>query len=452
VTWLKGVFMLKSPLIEPADKIRLIATITLIGFVLAAFFHGFIAYFHLGYPWDTFLFQPWDRFMDFFNVYELSKDLNPYFSNKWYLSNYFPAAYLLFYPLTWISDPAVALVLFLGIFCYFLCWHTDYYLQKFKTSFNSLEYIQAIVILCFLSYPVLICLDRGTGDAFLFIVVALFIIAFIKKHYIVAAVLLAVAAGMKLFPFVFLVLFVKEKRFYEGTLCVVLAILLSVIALLCFSGGILGNLEQYFINMHNFNNTYIIYDGALSNSVSLFSFIKVIIHYCYINSTDLSVDWSYRHTIRAIMPYYIVSTFLVFGMIAWYVYVVEKVFWRQVMLLVLVQTLLPVMSGDYRLVFIFIPLLLFVVSSEHDRLNKFYAILFGLLLIPKNYFIFPQTSSVVFQKTLSGQLLPVLSNGGYSVMCALNVVILLVFMMSIMLSGIKKYYFSNALDILYENG
>jgi len=76
-------------------------------------------------------------------------------------------------------------------------------------------------------------------------------------------------------------------------------------------------------------------------------------------------------------------------LIAVYVLVFEKVGWRIVTILTLGMMLFVNISFDYRMMYIMIPLMLFIVSKEKikDRRNVFYAVLFGLMLIPKSYYI-----------------------------------------------------------------
>jgi hypothetical protein len=65
---------------------------------------------------------------------------------------------------------------------------------------------------------------------------------------------------------------------------------------------------------------------------------------------------------------------------------VERVFWKQVMVLTCMMLLLPQMTGDYKLNHLYLPLMLFIASQKLTRHDLIYAVLFGLLLIPKAYY------------------------------------------------------------------
>ena len=49
------------------------------------------------------------------------------------------------------------------------------------------------------------------------------------------------------------------------------------------------------------------------------------------------------------------------------------------------MNLFPYVSADYKLIYALIPLLLFLNAEQHDGDDLFFAILFGVLLVPKAY-------------------------------------------------------------------
>src|SRR5581483_10764527 len=157
--------MNKSGAIVSIDKIRLVSMIILVGFVVAVLFHGL--FLKRGYPWDTFLFDPHDRFMDFYGSYDVARHLDPYFSHG--IANYFPLAYLILYPLTRANDPLLMLVSYLMFVCGFIFCYAEYFLRHIKAEMGRYAYFQSLVIILFLSYPTLILLDRANLDGLLFV-------------------------------------------------------------------------------------------------------------------------------------------------------------------------------------------------------------------------------------------------------------------------------------------
>ncbi len=87
------------------------------------------------------------------------------------------------------------------------------------------------------------------------------------------------------------------------------------------------------------------------------------------------------------------------AIIAFQVLFVEMAFWKRVALLVFAMNLLPYVSGDYKLLHIFIPLLLFVRSPEKTARDWLYCLLFHLVVDPEDYLrlpINPEAASNVF--------------------------------------------------------
>jgi hypothetical protein len=415
-------------------KFQFFTTIILIGFIVALFFHAVLTFLKFGYPFNTFLFQPWDRFNDFLILFDISKDLNPYA----HPTNYLPLAYLLYYPFTWLGNPSSALMIFLELFCCFMFWNANFYLQKSITTMPATEYLKSLVILCLLTYPTLFGLDRANLDMLVFIFIALFFITFIKELYLVAALLLAVAISMKGFPAIFIVLFLKCKNYVGVVLCLIFTALLTLLALVCFKIGVFGSLHSLQNSGQALIQSYVINDNAMTSSISLFSFVKVLLKYYYLATTGTLVDVTYRAAITSILPYYNVLTIIIFMMVTFYILAVENVLWKQAMLLSAMLALLPIMSGDYRLIFLYAPLLLFLAESNNDKSDYIYTLFFGLLFIPKNFFMLPHTVIYAFECFATGPcgIIPV---GGYSVMSMLNIILLFSFMGVIIFSGLKKY-------------
>jgi hypothetical protein len=88
---------------------------------------------------------------------------------------------------------------------------------------------------------------------------------------------------------------------------------------------------------------------------------------------------------RMQLPYLLVS-FAAFALLVFYAIRYEKTLWKKVTLLAFALILLPFVSADYRLLHVFFPLFMFINSNERGRYATFYAVIFALLLIPKDYY------------------------------------------------------------------
>ena len=83
---------------------------------------------------------------------------------------------------------------------------------------------------------------------------------------------------------------------------------------------------------------------------------------------------------------YIVVAMAIFSAVAAYVLFIERELWKQITVLTIAMLILPQFSADYRLIYIFIPLLIYINIDKRPHLDIAYLIVFGLLLIPKSYF------------------------------------------------------------------
>jgi hypothetical protein len=91
--------------------------------------------------------------------------------------------------------------------------------------------------------------------------------------------------------------------------------------------------------------------------------------------------------IQHLLQKYYIAALLIFVLLSFYIILKENKFWKKVTLLVFSMCLLPHVSGNYKLLSLFIPIFLFINSpgykdEKHDLL---YTLLFAFLLIPKNY-------------------------------------------------------------------
>ena len=84
---------------EKTQKLNIITGIVLAGFIIAVIYHFILGvFFHLEYPYNTFLFIPNVRFSDFTDIFKLygSTSFNPYlqFHNH---ANHFPLGMFFMY-------------------------------------------------------------------------------------------------------------------------------------------------------------------------------------------------------------------------------------------------------------------------------------------------------------------------------------------------------------------
>lgn len=77
---------------------------------------------------------------------------------------------------------------------------------------------------------------------------------------------------------------------------------------------------------------------------------------------------------------------------------------------------------------IYLPMILFIISDDHSNLDILYLLIFGLLMIPKDYAYFPNTMSDAGAADIS-------------ISVALNIVLMLLMTLIIIVSGLKSFSF-----------
>lgn len=359
---------------EKSEKIILLVAIVLVGFVWAVVFHyvmGF--YFNFSYPFNTFLNVPKEAFGDFLNALSKIKGFVPYSKTDGWMV-YFPLAYLLLFPFTYVKNKLLAYFIFaFGFLTFLLLMNVKFLYAK---NLTRVENFKNIFIMTFMSYPFLYMIDRGNFDMYLFMLFAVFVYLFKSKRYFLSAVLIGLENAMKPFSALFLILFLFKKRYKEFFLSLLFTAVLVLGGFLCFKGGFLNQIHVYQANLIMFKKLWI-YDNdnrGMIESSSLFAALKFLLcsYNQIISSSLLEKIYSYLG-------------FIITSIIIFFAYR-EKTYWKTITLLTLHMLLVPYIICDYKLIFLFVPIWLFANAEEKTGFDVVYTILFGLLLIPKKIF------------------------------------------------------------------
>lgn len=364
------------------NKSKMLAFMVMLGFVLSVFKHYILgAYMQLSYPYNTFLFTPNDRFNDFFNMLRACKDNNPYLTSYWLKSVYFPAANTFFYVFGLIRNELLSL----GVYtCVFLIAYLSY-IKKNLFPVNSLDSIRDFLIIGFLTYPVLFSLDRANLDMYIFLLILGFVVFFQKGRFVLSSLFLSLAIAMKLYPGVFIFLFFKEKKYKEIAITIAVTLCISVVSLVSYQGGFFENLQGMLSTFQGFNQSY---SGAagLQHNVSYYGVLKIITvgyYYTVQGIHDAATASMLANGVLKI-PYMFLVV-LLFAFVVFYVLKYEQAFWKNVYLLSATMILFPHVSFDYKLIYILIPIILFLQDESWTPFCKEYLVLFGIMLIPNNY-------------------------------------------------------------------
>ncbi|MGD0281873.1 MAG: glycosyltransferase family 87 protein [Dissulfurispiraceae bacterium] len=406
--------------LEKSRKVSCIALIVFSGFILATLFNMFAPILlNKGYPYNTFLFTPADRYMDFVNIWGFfDSKLSAMLHARGLHFTYNPFAGSIAY-LFALLPVRISLFVFNLLFSVYFIMYNKSFLFVSKDKVNS---IINIGVLSFLSYPFLFAFDRGQFEVYVYIFLSLFMWFYINKKDIPAVIFLAAAIAMKIHPAVFIVLFLKDRKYKEAIMTLGGVLVLSVLSLLLLkdSNITLGEITQ---GLAFYSKAYV--EGSANSpnvacglgfGHSLFGIIRLL-------GQSLAPSW-YFPNIRLIMQMYMLFALGFFSLIAAYIIFIEKTVWRQAALLVFSFNLLPYVSGDHKMLYLYIPLLLFANSNEETPFNKWYIILFGLLLIPKAYYFF-------------GGLISDSGNPDISISIVISPLLLLIFCILIVYEGFK---------------
>lgn len=377
-----------------SKKIKLLSAIILVGFLVAIVFHAFLGIcMKLPYPYNTFLFSPKDSMGDFTGMLVFIKDFAPFHEvNSWV--NYFPLAYILLFPFTFIKNQVLAYFIFAAMFLTVLIygniknlWCED--LSKKRNIIN-------IFICTFLSYPVMMALDRGNFDMFLFILFAAFIYLFKSEKYFLSAIVLAIANAIKPFTLIFLVLLLFKKRYKDAFLSVIISALLVIGGFMMLKGEFINQIATFIINLRIFEFMYVSNNSKLANlgmhgGSSLFMALKLF----FVRLGAYPII-----PLALLIKLYNVFSIFITTVTVYFAYK-ERLFWKQITLLTVYILLMPYLINDYKLIFLYFPLWFFInskMTAEEENLEEsrkkaarnsdlWYVILFGLLFIPKNIII-----------------------------------------------------------------
>jgi hypothetical protein len=349
--------------------------------------------FHLDYPDNTLFFIPSQRFTDFTIFYPRFKVFgNPeaFFSRTGFPFTY-PAPLLLCFLFLWriTKEPLGA---YLGIICAFSCLVVVMARRALPNGQGFKRLGTLVVASAVFCFPLLFLLDRANLEGLVWIATAAGLYCFSARRYTFAAVFLASATSMKMFPGVLLLLFLAKRRYRELALSVVLCGAFTV-GSLWVTGPSIGEANRGIaMGIDYFFHTQILQFHTLEIGFdhTIYSLIKWVALFTVDSIPDLNALLP-----RLYIPYAVAT---VLGFAAIYGLRLRRMpILNQILALSAISVTLPFVSYDYTLVHLIVPLILFVlfllkdVATERVSLQKhqILAILlpFVVILGPMSFFI-----------------------------------------------------------------
>ncbi len=362
-------------------KTAWLVLIVLVGFVVAVVAHYIVAQFVMrGYPYSTFLYLPDDsngggwpgepnvigvhRFGDFYEAWVNSRGPHPYTDTPLGVaSSYFPLTHVLMFPLAQLSL-SLALAVYVLVFVVFFVT-----LLYRAVGGDRLHRGQAALVLTACSTPVLFLLDRGNIEGFLFAALAGSMLAYRRDRFYLAAVLLAIPIAMKGAAGVFWLLFLFDGRLRELLASIAASALLTLAALVALPGSTSANIDGLRGALDSISAATTDGTTALLHSASLKAAFSVL------------GRWD-DHFNFFVQNYAFVGLVALLA-VALVLALLRPVLWQRVALVSGAMILVPALSFEYRMLHLYVPLVLFLVAREPRRSDPLFVALFGLLLVPK---------------------------------------------------------------------
>jgi hypothetical protein len=373
-----------------ARRIGLATLVVLVGTTLSIGWHYIAgAYLGLAYPMTSFLFIPSDRFNDLLNTI---RDVRLFDAARGGVTiAYTPLQHAVLYlwirltrmlgvgsALLWLTMAA-----FFGLVVYFLIrFFTE---RSAGLAVNA----QRVFILAALSYPVLWVLDRANTEMLVFAAVFGFVFFYyIKPNRWLWIACLAAAICLKIYPGVLILIPLSDRRFRDSAYT-----LAATVAATLASAWFLGLQSQYgFANVLQLTKSYLFGAGGQGGAHAIWWPGIQHGHSIWGASYLIDVLAGKPFSLAALQKAYVVfAAIAAVGGAAW-TYFGNLRPWQKLTVVTFMYMLLPFSSHDYTLVHVFFPLALYVATEETPRFDRILTVLFGLLLVPLDYYYFIQNA------------------------------------------------------------
>jgi hypothetical protein len=391
---------LKTHRTDPCDTVKrslLVFSFCLAGLTLLAYAISFVnsVYLHRDYPYDTFLFDPAYRFTDFTGFYQKILDLGgggevlglePRFNYP------APALYVYAFFIRPFPHPLETFLIFTAGTAVLALAVLGWKLHAPGLNNGWIDASLVAVVAC--SYPFLIMIDRGNIEGVAWLFTCLGLVCFVKERYLGSCLFLAAAICVKPFPALFFFLFLREKRFKEIAIAFIAVCAANLTALKAVGPTI----QIAYEGLHKGVSTYVYnYIGEvrfkeIGFDHSLFSCLKQVLRL----SLGWNRDYVFHSPLLAAYRVWIAASVVIAlgtGYYFWRKPVINRLFAIVVLMLVL-----PPISPDYTLAYIYLPWGAFMIFLTHDvgtgrvkfplRHCLWVLVPCAILMSPQSYLIF----------------------------------------------------------------
>ena len=321
-------------------------------------------------------YDKYDYQMDFFNVLHIASDRHLYFTQQ---GSYPPLAYLFFYLLQHLIPAATVHAGGMsirasqaGMMVYSLfvtITSIIVFLQLYELKAGARAERMLFAGLFFLSLPFLFEVDRGNVIVVALILLLCFFLFKDSKSKAlreIALICLAASAAFKIYPAVFGFLLLKEKRYFAAVRVCIYGLLLFFLPFLYY-GGIPAAAAMFhnLFTASSFMSTFGF--GYKVNLVNTFTFLAALLNQ---PASDIFLGVTQ------------VLAFVVLGVGIFLSHFLDTA-WKRVAMLTALMLAVPPFSYQYSLIFMFVPIVLFLNERKRNTLSDYlYLILFVLMVAP----------------------------------------------------------------------
>jgi len=337
--------------------------------LVVGFFVGVATHYQRGvfqgrpYPENTFLFRPGAQFSDLSATLALSSDPSPYlYPSVGFTSNYPPFVHVLLRPLAALPNPLALQVFLIGV-AGATVWLVASQLRDVTLPLRLL----AAVLVGVINYPMLFMLDRANIEGLALLLVAGAAICASRRSWMWSAVLIGIAAAVKVYPGLYVLVLIGARRYREAAVAVVTAATLTAISLLAFSGGVMANARAFVKSTLAFETTHP-GDNGVQHGSSIAGMLAAAARH-----------WPEVSWIPSLRTPIVVGLLLV-GVVA--IISGRLALWQSFAVIGGLTILVPSVAFDYRLILLLIPVTL-LLRSRGGRFRWPAIVLLGLLCVPK---------------------------------------------------------------------
>jgi hypothetical protein len=365
------------------EKVSLLVLVIVVGFAMAVAYHYVMGY-YLGkpFPANTFLFIPTSRFLDFTLVVRQSAALNPFSESQQEVYGFAGAPFGQFvgYLFSVIRPASLRLPVFFGSFFIVFILMVKHYLYGLKSKLSP-HHLLALFAIVFLTYPVLFAVDRANFD--LLVCASLFLFAFTygRQKYRASTVFLALAIALKPYAVIFTMVYIFDKRYRDTLLLLFNAAFLTVISLSLFKDGLFVETQRYL------HGVFGIFEGLSAGTQQAFTsdlYGLLTVGMKFVGDVLGTEIYLPAHPVARTV--YGAITIIVLTYFVIHLWGKPRPLWKVLAVLTILLVLLPYASADYRLTYLLVPMLMYLAMNEQTRNDMLIVILWGLLLVPKNYY------------------------------------------------------------------